>query len=573
MRILVAVGLAVMGVAVGLASLVIARDDPGYSVVGASVVGAVALLGAGWALIVVGVGSWLRLSDSRFGLLLAAAGFAWFAPEWNNPGVGSAAGFTLGLCLYAACPAFAAHAVLAFPGGRLASTVEWIAVVSAYVGALLLLGVAPALFFDPQAQGCNDCPRNLILVADRAELADDITRAGVYAGVVWSLALASLIAVRLASATRGGRRARGGVLVAGGTYLTLVAVTFAVSVDRGSVSTGTLERRLWLGEAAALLGVAAAVAWGWLRARRARQAVAQLVVDLAASPPPGRLRDALAAIVGDPTLTVAYAIGPNGRRLVDAHGQPVDFAAGREETTLLRDGRPVAVLSHAAGVLGDTQLVEEVSAAGRLAFENERMQAEIRDQVEELRASRVRVVEAVDRERKQLERDLHDGAQQRLVGLSLSLRLLRSRFPDDRSLRKAELELHEGIRELRELAHGVFPAVLADDGLAAAIEALAEETRVPIRIGALPSERFPPLIETVAYAVVAEAADAAAAPLTVRALRSGGALVVEVESDAFERGIDIVGLEDRIGAVGGLLRLDPTGRDGIELRAELPCES
>jgi signal transduction histidine kinase len=572
-RIVVAVGLAVLGVAVGLASLVVARDDPGYSLAGASALAAAALLGTGWALIGVGVVSWLRRSDSRFGLLLAAAGFAWFAPEWNNPGVGSAAAFTLGLCLYTACPPFAAHAVLAYPSGPLASTVERVLVVSAYLGSLLVLGLAPALFFDPQAHGCNDCPQNLFLVTDRADLAEDITRAGVYAGVVWSLALALLIAARLATATSGARRARGLVLVAGGAYLGLVAATFSVSLGRGSVDTGTLERRLWLGEAAALLGVAIGVTWGWLRLRRARRDVARLVVDLAASPPPGGLRDVLAEIVGDPTLAVAYVIGPNGRRLVDVHGRQVELPSDREETTLLRDGRPVAVLSHSPGLLDDVQLVEEVSAAGRLALENERLQAEIRAQVEELRASRVRVVEAVDRERKQLERDLHDGAQQRLVGLSLSLRLLRSRFPDDGALREAEIELQEGIRELRELAHGIFPAVLADDGFAAAVEALAEEARVPIRVRALPGERFHPLVETVAYAVVAEAADAATAPLTVRALRSRGALVVEVEADAVDRGIDIVGLEDRVGALGGSFVREPVEGAGVKLRAELPCES
>jgi signal transduction histidine kinase len=572
MRIVAVVGLAVVGVAAGLLSLVVARDDPGYSIVGDSALARAALLGAGWALIGVGVVSWLRRPDSRFGLLLAAVGFAWFLPEWNNPGVGSAAAFTLGLCLYAACPPFAAHAVLAFPAGRLASRVERVLVVSAYIGSLLVLGLAPALLLDPQAHGCNECPRNLVLVADRAELADDLTRAGVYAAVVWSLALASLIAARLATATRGARRPRGGVLVAGGAYLTLVAITFAVSLDRGSVSTGTPERRLWLGEAAALLGVALGVAWGWLRLRRARQAVAGLVVDLAASPPPGGLRDALAQIVGDPTLIVAYAVGPNGRRMVDVRGRQVELPADREETTLLRDGRPVAVLSHAPGLLDDAQLIEEVSDAGRLALENERLQAEIRAQVEELRASRVRVVEAVDRERKQLERDLHDGAQQHLVGLSLSLRLLRQRFPDDCALHEAEIELQEGIRELRELAHGIFPAVLADDGFAAAVEALAEEARVPIRVGALPGERFHPLVETVAYAVVAEAADAATAPLTVRALRSGGALVVEVEADGFDR-IDVVGLEDRVGALGGSFVREPVEGAGVKLRAELPCES
>jgi signal transduction histidine kinase len=114
--------------------------------------------------------------------------------------------------------------------------------------------------------------------------------------------------------------------------------------------------------------------------------------------------------------------------------------------------------------------------------------------------------------------------------------------------------------------------VLADDGFAAAVEALAEEARVPVRVRALPGERFPGLVETVAYAVVAEAADAATAPLAVRAVRTGGTLVVELEADGFD-GIDVVGLEDRVGALGGSLRLEQTDGDGVVLRTELPCES
>ena len=250
--------------------------------------------------------------------------------------------------------------------------------------------------------------------------------------------------------------------------------------------------------------LATGVAWNWVRNRRARSTVAQLIVDLAKSPPPGGLRDVLAGTVGDPHLVLAYPLGTTNR-LVDAQGRPVELDIRQEQTRLIQDGQAVAVLSHAPGLLDDEQLVENVATAARLALENERLQAEVQARLVELRASRTRIVEAGDAERKRLERDLHDGAQQRLVGLSLSLRLARLQLatgaaPDAVArLDRAEAELREAIVELRELAHGIFPAVLADEGLAAAVEALAEDGRVPIRIRSLPEGRFALGVETAAY--------------------------------------------------------------------------
>jgi signal transduction histidine kinase len=219
-----------------------------------------------------------------------------------------------------------------------------------------------------------------------------------------------------------------------------------------------------------------------------------------------------------------------------------------------------------------------VTAAARLALENERLQAEVRARLEELRASRARIVEAGDAERKRLERDLHDGAQQRLVGLSLSLRLLRSRVHAEASaemaarLDEADSELRTAIAELRELAHGIFPAVLADEGLAAAIEALAEEAAVPMRIDAVPEERFAASVETAAYTLVAETARAATSPLVLCAGRLGGSLSVTLETDLDER-FDLVALEDRVGALGGRLALERGANGRVTISAELPCGS
>jgi signal transduction histidine kinase len=268
---------------------------------------------------------------------------------------------------------------------------------------------------------------------------------------------------------------------------------------------------------------------------------------------------------------LAYPLGEG--RLVDAGGRPVELPAGRERTRLVQDGRAVAVLAHTRGLLDDEQLVHEVTAASRLALENERLQAEVRARLEELRASRARIVEAGDAERKRLERDLHDGAQQRLMGVSLSLSLVRAQLPAVALLDEAAVELRSAITELRELAHGIFPAVLADEGLAAAIEALAEEAPVPLRIDGVPERRFPPPVETAAYTVVVEAARAAKRAVNVRARCAGETLALEIESGGFRDSLDVIGLEDRVGALDGRVAVESQPNGRVTIRAELPCES
>ena len=565
----VAVVVATLGVAVGVFSLDVARGDPGYWFAGSSTLASVTFLLAGWGLVACGVVSWLRRPGDRIGLLLALAGLAWFVPEWNNPGVGSSVAFSLGLCLYAACPPLVGHVALAYPRGSLPGFASRFVLAAAYAGGVLVLGVLPALFFDPVAQDCTDCPANLVLLADRGALSADLVEAGLYIGVAWAAALAVLAGARLVGAPRATRP----VAAAGAVYLALVAALFAVSLESGIVSNGTVERRLWLVQAAALVALAAAVAWGWVLSRRARSEVARLVVDLSRSPPPGGLRDALSELVGDPALVVAYPTG-NGE-LVDAAGRAVRPAVGRELTRLVRDGSDVAVLIHTPGLLVDEQLVEEVTTAAGLALGNERLQAEVQARLRELRESRARIVETGDAERKRLERDLHDGAQQRLVGLSLSLRLARTQVRDPAvgaRLDEADAELRTAIAELRELAHGIFPAVLADEGLAAAIEALAENARVPLSIRDLPDERFASSTESAAYTVVAELVRTGAGPAVVDVHRAGERLLVEVVARGLD-GVDVVALEDRVGALAG--RLDVVRGEGgtVTIRAELPCGS
>jgi signal transduction histidine kinase len=565
-----------LGIAAGVYTLRVARGHTADSLAGRSGMRDIALLAAGWAAIGAGLASWWRRPASRFGPLLTAGGFAWFLLEWNNRGIGSAVAFTVGLVLFAAAPPVFAHAVLVYPNGRLGSQLERVTLVVAYAGGVVILGLLPALFVDPRAESCFDCPSNLVLVSNRPALSEDLTQIGIYLGLAWAVALAVLALSKLVRTLREGRMASLVPLGAGAVYLALVAGVFAANWGETVLPNGTTERRLWLGQSAAVVALAAGVGWNLTRVRMARVAVARLVVDLGGAPPPGGLRDVFAGIVGDPELVLAYPVGESGR-LVDYRGRPVDLPQRQEHTNLVRSAEPVAVLSHAPGLLRDEQLVDELTAAARLALENERLQAEVHARVEELRRSRARIVEAGDAERKRLERDLHDGAQQQLVALSLSLGLLRTRLAGDGGsassapLEEADSELRRAIAELRSVAHGLFPAVLAEEGFAAAVAALSEEARVPIDIRRLPGERCSARAETAAYTVVASVAGTATSSVTVDADRHGGKLLVEVETT--DSDVDVLELEDRVRAADGLLEVTRSADGRLTICAEVPCGS
>jgi signal transduction histidine kinase len=573
----------------GLLSLLIARSHPGATFGGTSWPAGLTELAAGWAVIGAGFYVWRR-RGRRSGLLLAAAGVAWFFPEWDNPGVGFAVAFTFGLVTYALAAAVVAHAVLAYPSGRLSSPLDRLAVTVAYADAALILGLLPALFFSPPEQGCSLCPPNLLLADDRPGLFESLNRWGIRLGLVWTIAIAVLCVWRLARRGATLRRAAAPVLAAGAVYLLLAWSDFAHSLSRGLLGTDQLEYRLWLAQAAALCAIGLGVAWSWLLARRARSAMAALVVELGQSPAAGRLREVLARSLGDPDFEMAYPLA-DPERLVDATGTAVDLAKreGRAVTALTSGGETVALLSHRPGLLDDPAIVDEVIAATRLAVDNERLQAEVLAQLQELRGSRARIVTTGDAERRRLERDLHDGAQQRLVGLSLALRLARAQpgagaHPNVTALLdQADERLRAAIGELRELAHGIYPAALADDGLAAAVEALAERTSVPLTIIHLPPERLPGPVEAAAYFLIAEATGyvathAAVGGATVDVWRHGSRLVVDVTVNGAgrpDRELEarLTGLADRVGALDGQLRVEHLASGGVTIRAELPCGS
>ncbi len=338
------------------------------------------------------------------------------------------------------------------------------------------------------------------------------------------------------------------------------------------------------------LSVPIALLAGLVRIRQSRSAVADLVVTLGRAPGPAGVRLALASALGDPSLTVCYWV-PEAQAYVDADGHPADpvgLSAGRAATEVTARGAPLAVLLHDHELLGQRPLLDAAVAAARLALENARLQAALASQLEEVRASRARIVQAGLEERRKVERDLHDGAQQRLLALSLTIAMVRDQVTGsadhDGQLRSlvnaASTQLREAIGELRELGRGILPAVLVHDGLGAAVETLAALAPLPVTARVEPS-RHPGAVEATAYFVIAEAlanvtrhAHASHAEVTAR--RAGCQLVVEITDDGIggaprHGGSGLTGLADRVAALGGQLTITSPAGHGTRIRAELPC--
>jgi signal transduction histidine kinase len=316
--------------------------------------------------------------------------------------------------------------------------------------------------------------------------------------------------------------------------------------------------------------------------------VSELVAQLGAAPEHRRgLREALADAFGDRSLLLAYWL-PDRGHYVDAEGHRVELPEGgsRAWTPVQRDGAPLAAIVHDAALADERELLTAAGAAAGLALENERLQAELRARVEELQRSRERIIEAGLAERRQLERNLHDGAQQRLVALSLTMRLARERVDRDprgarQLLDEASREVEAATSELRELARGIHPAVLSDRGLPAAVRALGARMPMPVVLVEAPHDRLAPTVEIASYYVIAEAltnvakyADASSAQ--VRIIETNGSVTVEVSDDGAggadpDHGSGLRGLADRVASLDGSLEVDSSAGLGTTVRAKIPC--
>jgi signal transduction histidine kinase len=534
----------------------------------------------GVSLLGCGLASWRARPENRIGVVMVLTGFAWFAAqviEASEPWL-----YTLGLALQSLWVIGLLYLLLSFPSGRLTGRVDrWL--VWAGVGVALGLQLLALLYGNRSGVGCPSCVHNLFQVVHDNHKAKGWLGLRDIFGIALVLGLIAVLTRRWWRASAPQRRAVLPVLVAG--LATLVALIWNVVEDLFGSPLGALPANVWFYTMAT---VPVAVMFVFLQRRLDRGVVAGLVVKLGAPTVAAGLRDALAQALGDPSLELAFWF-PAERSYVDADGTPVklpELDEHRSSTFVERDGQPIAMLLHDPALEHNAELVHSVCAAASLALENERLQAELRARLVDLQASRSRLVQATDAERRRIERDLHDGTQQRLVSIAMSLGLLESRLPDDATgavplVRETREALTLALAELRELTHGINPPLLAERGLSAALEELSLRAALPVRLQLSLTRRLPSQVESAAYFLVSEALTNAAkhshgGEVQVLASDDGHRLTVEVVDDGIggagtAGGSGLRGLADRVEAHGGEFTVSsPPGR-GTTLRAVIPC--
>jgi len=513
-----------------------------------------------WAYLLAGAIAWERRPDSRVAALMTAVGVV--APAGHFAGSSLP---VLYLAPWIGVPlmnVFLVWLILSYPTGRLRSRLYPL-----LIGAIgLTLAITNVL-----AQ---------LIGLQVLQFAAVVT-------VPLAMSLLALVIHRWISASTAARRGLTPMVVAG----TLVAVLFAaesllflIGIQAGP---GTPLRWAML---VARGTVPVAFLIGLLNQRMARGAVAELVVGLDASRV-GRLRESLARALGDPSLEVAFW-SPERSLYQDAEGAQVDVPEGNGDRSVIlleRGGERLGAIVHDPALAEDPGLISGVRAAIGMAVDIERLNAAVRAQLADVRASRMRIVEAADAERQRVERNLHDGAQQRLVALSLALRRARAQLPADgageleATLGGASEQLATALSELRDLARGIHPAILTEAGLGPALRSLARESPIPVSVTLEIDDRLPDPVAVAAYFVAAEALAnvakySAADSVAMSAVSTVGSLHVEITDDGVGgadpvTGSGLRGLADRVAALGGLLEIHSPPGGGTRLVADLPLEA
>jgi signal transduction histidine kinase len=519
-----------------------------------------------------GIVAWRGRPDSLFGPLMILAGFVtqlstlqWTQQPFLN---------TVGQLCDLLVAAVWLHLFLAYPSGRLPGRVERVVVITGYLAAVGLQVVILML------GGFNES--HLLTVIKRQAAAEVVQNVQLLTLSALALIAVGLLWRRWRALPQWQRRRPAQIVI---DCFSLALVMLAALLLAGAFQLPGFEIiRLATFAVAGLAPLAFAA--GLLDARLAKAGVGELLVQLRATPAPD-LRELLAQALRDPTLSLIYWL-PQYGSWADEDGNPATLpepGSGRRATLVKLDGEPIAALVYDATVGEEPELVEAVTAAAGIALENGRLEAELRARLQELHGSRGRVVEAEQKERRRLERNLHDGAQQRLVALALELGVLAEQTDSDPAtqtrLKRARAEVAESLTELRDLARGLHPAVVSSHGLAVALESLAAATPFDVQLKTDGLPRLPEHLEVAAYYVVSEsltnaAKHAQASKVTVEVGISDGILSVEVVDDGIggadtERGSGLRGLADRVEALNGNLRIWSAAGKGTRVRAEMPC--
>ncbi len=528
----------------------------------------------------VGLYTWWRRPGSRLGPLVVGNGFLYAATSFNASGASAA--YTLGMVLWAVYVVYTAYLLLSYPRGRLESRLErtFIGAYALSTAVLTALNLALSPTF-PAAGSFNDCgtrcPANA-LAGDDAAIGTAVNSASSIVFTIALIGLTMLLFDKTRTSAPGLRRAVTPVAaVFTATVAWFVISLYLLPAYPGTASAVTIVNGV-LGLAIPLAILLGQVSWD----RFAAISLGQIAVRARDGPlTPSAVQEVLADALGDPSVTLGLWDGASG--YVDVDGEPVELPTDpqvRAVTRLSRHGRPVAAIIHDPMLDTDSVLLEGLAASSVMMLENARL-------VAELHASHARIVRTAERERRRLERDLHDGAQQRLMAIQIQLRLVEERI-DDREL-AARLDAvgtqaAEAVDELRALAHGIYPPLLRSFGVADALRADAMSAQVPIEIVDEGIGRCSPTVEMAIYFCAMEAVQNATkhagshARVTITLGRDGERVRFAVADDgvgmdssaADGDGEGLTSIRDRIGAVSGELEITSTPGRGTTIRATVP---
>jgi signal transduction histidine kinase len=534
----------------------------------------------------IGLYWWVRRPASRFGPLLVGFGILAWIVSWES----SAWPLAFDLAVLAEGPAFLLtfYLFLAFPMGRLEpAAARWLMAALAFVVAGFFL---PWALFSPVIAGggpltrcAPNCPENVLQLGSAPGLVEVAGKAETYSALAITVAVLIVYVWRLRAASRPQRRALTAVAVTSLLFLPAYFV-FNFSAWILHLEPATLDTMAW-GIVATRVLLPLGFLFALLQAQGfATRVLQSLLEQLGGRPTPAEWRETIATALDDPSLQLGY-YDPDTKRFRESGGKELmrpPERAGRAWVPVDRDGRAVAAMVIDETLAEDPELVRVAASATLLAVENGDLEGE-------LRASRARILEAGHAERRRIERDLHDSTQQRLVSIRIDLRIAGEQF--DSSEEQAMLErlggqVDEAIEELRGVAHGIYPAVLADRGVGMALKAAARSSAMPVRVGDGWRGRHPEEIETTVYFCCLECLQNAAkhagrgASATVRLRQADGCVGFSVEDDgtgfdpdAVERGAGLTNLADRVAAVGGTLEIYARPGRGTRISGEIPART
>jgi signal transduction histidine kinase len=532
----------------------------------------------------IGLYWWRRRPASRFGPLLVAFGIVAWVVSWqssNWPLV-----FDLGVLGDAPLTFSTFYLLLAFPSGRLESLADrflmagWAVVLGGFflpwaLGSPVIEGGGPLAACVPA------CPNNVLQVGSAPGLVNVLGNWETYLGMVVTIAVLIVYTLRLSRASRPRRRAL--VAVAGSSLLFLPV--FFIYHSSGVIFTlnpGALATMSWVLVAMRIvlpLGFLAALFQADLFAGAAR---GNLLEQLVTRPSPAQWRDAIAGALDDPKLELAYW-DPGSRGYRKPDGNELMPSADRSDRTWVpvdRAYRPVAAMVIDGALAEDPELVRAAASATVLAVENGNLEGEARD-------SRARILAAGQDERRRLERDIHDGTQQRLTALRIHLSLASEQLdgPEQRAMiEQLGSEVDDTIDDLRRVAAGVYPMLLKDHGVVVALRSASRATAIPVRIEDRGLRRYPEPVELAVYYSCLEGLQNAAkhagpaASATLQLSEDDGTVRFIIEDDGVgfdlqtvTRGAGLANIADRMAAVGGAVRIDSEHGAGTRVSGHVPA--